>query len=122
MRYFLTFCALSFSLVGASHASIRVHVKTCTGGMTVSTFDAKDSSKTTPFKTRRITGPSSKVYKCRGQGKGFCKVKLSYSSMATKWVKLKKHQWLMVEKVQSGSYTQFQLTKSKTEPTCPVAN
>ena len=68
-----------FTLLGiatTAHANQKVRVKNCSGEkMLVCTFDGKDSATVAEADFKRLENGKTTTLKCKGQGKGGCKVK-----------------------------------------------
>lgn len=74
--------ALALVLSSGAQAITRIDVVNCAASdnsgakWTFCSFNAKDSSKTFPYQSKELRIGRSAELKCKGEGKGYCKVKV----------------------------------------------
>ena len=75
-----TISSAIFSLFMATplYADIKLDIRNCTGeDIDIRAYNAKDSSLGVPYSEKKDVKPGKKVtLKCKGEGKGFCKVRV----------------------------------------------
>ena len=70
---------LSLFVATPLFAEIKVDIRNCTGEkIDIKSYNAKDGSQLNPYTKKNDVKPGRKVtLKCKGQGKGFCKIKVN---------------------------------------------
>lgn len=121
------------SLPGAAFAdhadAVNVHVKFCAASQfeaRIESYDGSDGAMTTPRRKKWIrSNNGTKVFSCRGEGKGRCKLKIYVNSSTagvgqTKKVEaVKDGKWLKIDAPsESGTSVNVSLSESDSEPSC----
>ena len=115
---FTTFITASLGLSFNAQADIKVYVKNCAySKVRVSSFHAKDSAMTLSYQSKKISSGDSAKLKCKGQGKGYCKL-IACNGDKPSSIKVRKGKWVKVTDCGAGYQPYYKNTNSDTEPSC----
>ena len=99
--------AINFAGISTAHAAIKIYVKNCADKeMTVHAYNARDSALIVPYQTQSVSKGEGKSVKCKGQGKGFCKVRnidtdLGRCTFDNFLTKVDKNKWIKITDCES---------------------
>ncbi len=109
------FITASLGLSFNAQADIKVYVKNCAGQeVNVKSFNAKDNSMSVAYQAKKLIHDKGKSFKCKGQGKGRCKLEFTCNGeKQNERVRLKKNKWIKLT-----GCTNYADRNSATEPSC----
>ncbi|SMF82052.1 hypothetical protein [Pseudobacteriovorax antillogorgiicola] len=93
MKFFdLVTAIFAFFIASSSFAEISVDIRNCSGkSISIKSYNAKDGSMSSSYDYKTAKAGQKKTLKCKGQGKGFCKIRIwgpTCGNGSLKWTKL----------------------------------
>ena len=112
----------TFSLFQIKNKTISVYVVNCVQTkkkIRVSAFNPKDGAKFTAYSDGFVNYGSMKRFKCKGQGKGFCRLNVGIpnGTASSGWGKIKKIRYAKIT-IRGGKNNKVRVTESSSKPSC----
>ena len=115
----LILLAINLAGMSTAQAAIKIYVKNCAGmRVSVGTFNAKDSVQSVHYEVNEFIIGEGSSLKCKGQGKGFCRVRLRAINNCEDedgfTTKVDKNKWIKITSCESDGYEK----NLSSEPSC----